>query len=118
MNTVSMMGLMDVIVVAAGFYVLYGWYLLTFKDEIKEGLVISKAQDPKKCKDREGFKKYIGPRLLVFGIAAICSGAVGLIQSYVMPIPNAVYWVFYIIFVAVIVWYAISARKADKMFFQ
>lgn len=117
MDTSSMMGLMDLIVVAAGAYVLYGWYMLAFKGEIKQGLVISKARDPKKIKDLDGFRKYMGPRLLVFGIAAVVSGGLGLFQNYVSPVAAPVYWVFYFIFVAVIIWYAVCSRKADKMFF-
>ncbi|MBO7709926.1 MAG: hypothetical protein J6S83_05625 [Lachnospiraceae bacterium] len=117
MDTTSMMGLMDLIVVGAGVYVIYGWYMLVFKNEIKQGLVISKAQDPKKCKDLEGFKSYIGPRLLIFGLAAVLSGGVGLFQSYVAPLPGIVYWIFYMIFVAVIVWFTVCTRKAGRIFF-
>ena len=37
MDTGSMFGIMDIIIVAAGVYILYAWYLLMFKGEIREG---------------------------------------------------------------------------------
>ena len=112
-----MFTLLDFIVVGAGVYILYGWYVLMFKNEIKQGLIVSKAQDPSKCKDVEGFKKYIGPRLLIFGISAILSGGLGLFQAYVTKVPQAVYWVFYFIFLAVVIWFGFASKKAEKMFF-
>ena len=117
MDTNSMFSLLDIIVVGAGIYILYGWYLLMTKNEIKQGLLISKAQDPKKCKDVEGFKKYIGPRLLVFALFAIVSGGLGLLQTYVVKVPDAVYWTFYVLFLAVVIWFGFASKKAEKMFF-
>ena len=112
-----MMGFLDIIVVGAGAYLLYGYYLLMFRGEIKEGLVVSKATNAKKCKDKEGFKAYMGPRLLALGIAAIISGGLGLYQNYVQPVPPALYWAFYALFFAVLIWFGVSSRKAEKMFF-
>ena len=117
MDTNSMMGFLDVIVVLAGAYLLYGWYLLVFQNEIKEGLVISKNTNPKKCKDLEGFKKTMGPKLLVFGLIAVAQGGIGLFNSYVHPLPSFVYWIFYALFFVALIWYVITARKAEKEFF-
>ena len=112
-----MMGFLDIIVVAAGAYLLYGWYLLVFRNEIKEGLLISKNTDAKKCKDIEGFKAYMGPRALALAISAVISGGMGLYQTYVRPIPTAVYWVFYVLFFAILIVFGMAARKAEKTFF-
>ena len=112
-----MLSFMDIIVLAAGIYLLYGYYLLMFKNEIKSGVIVSKDVNPKKCKDLEGFKKYIGPRLLIFALAAVASGGLGLYQTYVNRVPAVVYWVLYALFFAVIIWFAVATKKAQKEFF-
>ena len=117
MNSNSMMGLLDIIVIGAGCYVLYGCYLLMAKNEIKSGLIISKGVNPDKCKDIEGFKKTMGPKTILFGLLAVISGGIGLYQDYVKPVPAPLYWTFYILFIVVLVWYAISCRSAEKKFF-
>jgi len=117
MNTNSMFSFLDVIVIGAGIYILYGWYVLVKNNEIKQGLIVSKATDPSKCKDIEGFKKYIGPRLLIFALCAILSGGFGLLQTYVVSMPGVVYWVFYFLFLAVVIWFGVAAKKAEKRFF-
>ncbi len=113
----SVMGLMDFVLVGAGLYMLYGYYLLMAKDEIKEGILISRMSDAKKCKDIKGFKKEMGPKVLIFALAAIASGAIGLIQDYVTKLPTQVYLVCYFAFFAAIVWFAMAAKRIEKKYF-
>ena len=108
---------MDLIILGSGVYILYAWYLFAFKNELKQGVIIPKDTDPKKCKDPDGFRNYLAPRTLVFALSAIASGGVGLYQDYVRPIPPAVYWVLYIVFFACVIWYIVAARKAMKEYF-
>ena len=117
MNTNSMMGLLDVIVICAGAYLFYGWYLLMFRNEIKEGLVISKASSAKKCKDIEGYKRLMGPKLLIFALVAVGQGAVSLINTYVTPVPAPVFWTVYALFFVVLIWFVMGSRKAEKEYF-
>ena len=111
------MSLLDIIVLGAGLYMLYGYYLLVAKNEIKEGLLLPKGMDAKKCKDLEGYKKYMGIRILILGIMAVCSGGLGLYQSYVSRVPAVLFWTFYFLFIAVMVWFVVGSKKAEKMFF-
>ena len=111
------MGLLDIIVVGAGLYLLYAYYLLMVKNEIKDGIIVPKDYTTKKCKDLPGFKKYMGPRVLLFSICAILSGGINLFQTYVKPLPGYVFWVFYVLFFVVIFWFAHATRKAQKDFF-
>ncbi len=111
------MSLMDIIIVAGCIYMLYGYFLLMFKNEIKKGLILSSQSDPSKCKDLEGYKKYVGPRLLIFSICGIVSGCIGIARDNMANFPAAVYWVAYLLFAAAIVWFTISIRKAEKKYF-
>ena len=117
MNTGTAFGLMDVLILASGAYILYAWYLLAFKNEAKEGVIIPKDVNIKKCRDFEAFKRYLAPRTLVFGLAAVASGGIGLYQDYVRPIPSVIYWVLYRVFFAAVVWYILAAKKAMKEYF-
>ena len=109
-------GLMDVIVVGCGVYLLYAYYLLTVKHEIKQGVLISQKTDPKKCKDFVAYEKYISPKLLLLGIAALISGGIGLYQDYVAPVSNYIYGAFFVLFFVIMAWYIVAMRNAEKRF--
>ena len=117
MNTNSLMSVMDVIVLGAGVYVLYGWFMLMFRGEIRQGLMIPKDVRPKDCKDFEGFKSYMGIRSLILGILAVANGAMGLYQDYVQPVPPTIYWIMFGAFLIFLIWYAYCSKQALKLFF-
>ena len=113
----SIWSVLDIIFVGAGIYVLYGWLMLRIKGEIvTTSILFSKDVELHKCKDLEGYKAYIAPRMLVFGIAAILYGAAGLVNTYVAPLPGAVYGAVMALFLAVLIWYAIATRKGVQKF--
>ena len=112
----SIWSVLDVIFVGAGIYVLYAWVMMKTKGEIITSILMSKDVELRKCKDLEGYKAYIAPRMLVFGIAAILYGAAGLVNIYVTPLPGAVYGAVMALFLAVLIWYAIATRKGVQKF--
>ena len=97
----SIWSVLDIIFVGAGIYVLYAWVMMKTKGEIITSILMSKDVELRKCKDLEGYKAYIAPRMLVFGIAAILYGAAGLVMA---------------LFLAVLIWYAIATRKGVQKF--
>ena len=117
MKAYTVMSIMDILFIAGGLYMLYSAFLLLKKNEIRKGLVLSSGQDPSKCKDLEGYKKYIGPRLIAFAICAIITGLAGIVRTKVPSFPEAVYWIIYFLFFGAIVWFAIGAKKAEEKFF-
>ena len=116
MNTNQMFAIMDFIMVGAGLYLLFAWYLLQFKNEIREGVLVQQGMG-KKCKDPEGYKKYIGPKLLIFALCAIGSGALGLYSDYVRPINSILYLCLTGVFFVVLVLFVRYIKKAQDMFF-
>lgn len=116
MDTNSMFAFMDLIFVACGAYILYAYYLLMAKNEVKEGVLVPKGVTIKKCKDFEGYKKYMGPRVLIFGIYACVMGGIGLYQDYVTPIPTYIYLPLYVLFFVVMILYLVATKKAEKLF--
>lgn len=116
MDTNSMFALMDIIVLGCGAYILYAYYLLMAKNEIKQGVLVPQKTDVKKCRDMEGYKKFIGPKLLLFGISACISGGLGLYQDYVAPVNTYLYFGLFVLFFAVMIWFLVSTKKAEKLF--
>lgn len=116
MDTGSMFGIMDIIIVAAGVYILYAWYLLMFKGEIREGVLVPQGM-AKRCRDLDGYRRYIGPKVLLFAIAALISGGINLYSDYVSQIPGPVYLGVTALFFAVLIWFIMQTKKAQKEYF-
>ena len=108
--------MMDIIFAGAGAYMLYAWILMKKTGEIKTSLLLSKEVDIRKCKDLEGYKNFMAPKMLVFGITALVYGGYGLVNSYVFSMPMPVYWAVMAGFFAVLVWFSGQSRKSVEMF--
>ncbi len=116
MNVNQMFSIVDIVMVGAGGYLLFSWYMLMFKNQIREGVLVEQGM-AKKCKDIEGYKKYMGPKLLIFAICAAAAGVMGLYSDYVQPINNTVYLGLTAIFFVVLVLFVRYSKKAIQMFF-
>ena len=66
--------IMDLLFAGAGLYAIYAYYLLKTKGEITTSILMSKDVDIRKCKDIEGYKRFVAPKILIFGIAALLYG--------------------------------------------
>ncbi|MDY3920340.1 MAG: hypothetical protein SOZ59_15330 [Candidatus Limivivens sp.] len=112
----NMFVLIDLLVAGFGVYILYGWYLMAKKGEVKENLVLPKDTNMKRCKDREGYIACIQPKLLVFGIATTVCGAIGVINDFTGLMGN-LYLVVTVIFLIFVIWFGIAVRNAAKKYF-
>lgn len=108
--------LMDAIFVGAGLYMFYTLYLMKKTGEIKTSMLLSKEVDVRKCKDLEGYKKFMEPKMIIFGAACLVYGAFGLTNSYVMPVPQIAYWIVMAAFLIILVWFALQSRKSVELF--
>ena len=77
----SMFSLMDLIILGSGAYVLYCYYLLKFKGEIKEGLLLPKGTNVKKCTDKAAYTKEVENKILLYGIAVLICGGFGVLET-------------------------------------
>ena len=112
----SIWSLLDIIFIGSGIYVLYAWFLMKTKGEIKTSILMSKDVDLRKCKDLEGYKAYVAPKMIIFGVAALIYGGAGLINAYVFALPNVVYAVIMVLFLVVLIWFGVAAQKGVKKF--
>lgn len=111
----SMYLLLDILVLGAGAYILYAYFLMTKKGEIKENILMPKEVTMSQCKDKEGYVKYVAPKLLMFGIGAVICGVLGFINDYGQALGNW-YMGVTVLFLVLLIWFAIGTRKAIKMF--
>lgn len=111
----SIVSLMDIIILAAGLYGFYVFYAMKMKRKIDSKLLLSEMVDVNKCKDKDGYIAYMLPRVIVFACAATISGASNLLNTYVVNIA-VVAVALYVVFFGVLIWYAVSSKKAVKRF--
>jgi hypothetical protein len=107
---------MDIIFVGAGAYLLYSWFLMKTKGEIKTAFLMNKDVDLRKCKDLEGYKSFIAPKILIFGIVTLLYGVSGLINSYALELSTTVYMICMAVFAVALVWFALQTRKGLRLF--
>ncbi len=116
MDTSSVFGFMDFLIIIAGAYVVYAWYLLKFKGEIKEGVLVPQGW-ARRCKDLDGYRDFISTKLLVLAGAAFISGGICLYSDYVKKVSMYVYLGVTAAFFLVLVWFIVVTKKAQKLFF-
>ena len=112
----SMFVMIDMIVAGFGCYILDGWFLMKSKGEVKENLILPKGVTMKHCKDRAGFIAEIQPKMLVFGIATLACGAMGILNDFTQLLGN-IYLVITIIFLVVVFWFGKTVKNASKKYF-
>ena len=117
MDTNTMFSLMDIIILGCGAYILYAWYMLMYRNEIKEGVLVP-AGYGNKCRDLDAYKAVISGKLLIFALTAIGAGAISLYSDYVARIPAAIYLGLTGLFLLVLIWFTVQAKKAQKQFFD
>lgn len=115
MDSGNMFMFMDILVAGCGAYVLYAFYLMKFKGEVKENLLLSQDIKWAKCKDKDGYIAYIAPKLLIMGICTLISGLLGLLNDYTNLFGMG-YLIITSIFLAVVIWFAVVIKKAVKKF--
>ena len=108
--------IMDLLFAGAGLYALYAYYLLKTKGEITTSILMSKDVDIRKCKDIEGYKVFVAPKILIFGAAALLYGILGLVNSYVSPVPGVLYTAAMVLFFVMLIWLAFQTKKGVQMF--
>lgn len=111
----SMFVFLDIIVLGCGFYILYAYYLMKVKGEVKENLLLSPATPIKRCKDKGAYIAYMGPRLLSVGIGALVCGGLGVVNDYT-NFMGSWYLLLTLAFLVLVVWFAMAIKKAAKKF--
>lgn len=109
-----MPGILDIIIIACSLYLLNAASRIKTTGEISQ-MLLGKGMDTRRCKDLEGYKKFIFPRILTLGIATLIYGLLGLFKAYSEIIMIAYFvWLFVMLFV--IFWYLHQAKKGVRKY--
>ena len=111
----SMFSLMDLIILGSGAYIIYCYYLLKFKGEIKEGLLLPKGTNVKKCTDKAAYIKEVETKILLSGIAVLICGGFGVLETQ-SGLLGKWYLVVIVVFLAVTVWFAMVVKKSGEKY--
>lgn len=113
----SMWGIIGVVVAACGVYALYSFIVMKKNGSISAALLLGKDCTENMCKDKENYIKKVAPALLIFGIVTTIYGVLDIIHCYVYSMP-VVDTCGMIIFLAVLVWFAVYTTKLKKQYFR
>lgn len=116
MNTGSMFGFIDMVVLGCGLYGIYSWYLLLYKKEIKKMFLLGGDYQPEGCSDIDGFAKAMGTKLLIVSIAMILFSGLSLYNDNVASV-GVFYWIALVLFLVLLTWYSAMLRKYNKQYF-
>ena len=111
----SMFSLMDLIILGSGAYIIYCYYLLKFKGEIKEGLLLPKGTNVKKCTDKAAYIKEVANKILLYGIAVLVCGGFGVLETQT-GLLGKWYLLVIVVFLAVTFWFALVVKKAGEKY--
>lgn len=104
----------DLIIFACGVYLLYCVVKIKTVGEISP-VLLGKNLDIRRCKDVEGYKKFLFSRALVLSIATIIYGGLGLINTYLMDVSIA-YYIWVAVMVVVLIWYFKQSKKGVQKY--
>jgi hypothetical protein len=108
-------GLIDGIVLACGFYMLYSAYLMKVKGELKVGWLVSKNINLERSKDIPGYINYMYSKVIAFAISTIIYGGIGIYSTYYKPL-GIIQAVSFGIFFVIVILFAIISTKATKQY--
>lgn len=112
-----MFSLVDLIILGSGAYIIYCYYLLKFKGEIKEGLLLPKGTNVKKCTDKAAYIKEVENKILLYGIAVLICGGFGVLETQT-GLLGKWYLVVIAVFLAVTVWFAMIVKKSGEKYWS
>lgn len=106
--------IIEIMLIASGFYILYLDLKMKKTMEIPSYLVSGKV-NLDSAKDKPGFINYMYPRLIVFGVSIVVFSAILLIGDFI-TIPAILTFISYIVYVGLLIFFSIISVKAQNRF--
>ncbi len=108
--------LIDLFVAGFGVYVIAQYIYMKTTHELRSNALFPRDLDVNRCKDKDGYIKYIGTRQLLYGIVAMICGIADIAKDTIDFYNAATSLIIMVIFLAVTIWYAFAIRKATRNF--
>lgn len=116
-NTNTINVLFGLFTVGIALYFFYGYYMAKYKNEILESLFLPKGVEARKCKDVKAYCSEVQIPLLVLAVTALVSGAVDLLNAWVVSIPMLQTVLIVLVFLSLI-YYTVQLKKVNKKYFD
>ena len=118
MNTNDMFGFMDMIFLVAVLYMGYQWYMMKFRGQIMTGIMLNKEVNVQKCRDRQGYIREASGRLFVMMVASVMAAGLGIVNSFVRPVPAVAYIGVMITVVAILIWFGLESKRLYEKYWN
>ncbi len=109
-------GLFGIIALVCGGYCIYAVILMKKTGEINKTVLLSKDDNPKKCKDTQAYLRCVIPKVMALGIITMLYGVISLVDSYVQKLGVAIP-IMIVLLCIVLIWYGVSTANARKKYF-
>ena len=116
--TNSYFGIMDLIIAVSGIYVIVQCAVMMKTKKLRSNMLLPRDINLSKCKDQEGYIRYIGVKQLAFGVTALLNGLVGLLQDLAVLTVPVVRSAAMVLFVAAAVWYLYAYKQGMKKYWK
>lgn len=114
----SMYSLLDGLFLICGIYILYLAYQMKFRKQIKEGILLPKDVNVKKCTDKSAYIKEMTSKTALYGIAVSVWGAVSLLNDQYQFLNETVYLIGIAVFLVFTGWFAYMTKKAYQKYWS
>ena len=115
-NVIEVTSWVGILALCGGLYCLYSCFMMKFKGEINEGLLLNKEVRYKKCKDKDAYIKEVFPSFLIFSILTTACGAIDLINTFVTSI-YTLYIISLVLFVLGFAWFMVQSKKSRDRYY-
>ena len=114
----SLYSLIDLMIAFCGLYVIVEYAAMVRTKKLRTNMLLPKEVNLSRCKDQEGYIKYIGNKQLAFGVTACINGILGLLQDYKILVVPVVTTVAMILFIISAGFYVYAYKQGLKKFWK
>lgn len=116
MDTNSMFGMMDGLIILCGLYVIYQAVSMYRSGDITGNPLLPKNLNAAACRDKNGFIAAMWKKQLLCGVLAVLSGCAGVLEDYTGMVGPYVYLGMIVLLVGFLIWYSVMVKKTVKLF--
>ena len=118
MDMNNMFGFMDLVFFVSACYMGFQWYCMKFKGQIMTGIMLNRDVNVLKCRDKQGYIREASGRMFVMMIACMMAALVGIVNSFVTPVPLAAYLGVMITVVALLFWFGMESKRLHEKYWN
>lgn len=105
-----------ILVFVCGVYGLYATYQLKCKGIINGYILLSKDTMYKTCKNKDAYIREVFPSMAAFAICTTFSGAVDMMQSFVMDM-GILYYIALGLFIITFFWFTLTSKRLKDKYY-